>query len=136
MNDEFPLPGRLNLAIATVQLAVLLGLLAAAGAVSSPWALAGLAVGYALVMNSTYASMKRSMDCCILTGFFYLAVVLGNGIALVHPRWLKARWADSDRPTRARLDCSSAAPAAAPARPPHAGAARLTPPPLFHTHSH
>ena len=104
MNDEFPLPGRLNLAIATVQLAVLLGLLAAAGAVSSPWALAGLAVGYALVMNSTYASMKRSMDCCILTGFFYLAVVLGNGIALVHPRWLKARWADFDRPTRARLD--------------------------------
>jgi fatty acid desaturase len=40
----------------------------------------------------------------ILTGFFYLAVVFGNLIALVHPRWLKARWADFDRPTRALLD--------------------------------
>jgi fatty acid desaturase len=40
----------------------------------------------------------------ILTGFFYLAVVMGNLIALIHPRWLKARWADFDRPTRALLD--------------------------------
>lgn len=166
MNAEFHLPGRLNLAIATVQLAVLLGLLAAAGAVSSPWALAGLAVGYALMMNSTYAMLheaehgllhpnrklndatgavlalffpapfhllrqghighhlrNRSDDEAfdfyfdgesrlwktlqlygILTGFFYLAVVLGNGIALIHPPWLKARWADFDRPTQALLD--------------------------------
>lgn len=40
----------------------------------------------------------------ILTGFFYLAVVLGNFIALLNPRWLKARWADFDRPTQALLD--------------------------------
>lgn len=40
----------------------------------------------------------------ILTGFFYLAVVAGNVIALLNPRWLKARWADFDRPTRALLD--------------------------------
>ncbi|MES2921540.1 MAG: fatty acid desaturase [Verrucomicrobiota bacterium] len=166
MKEEFPLPGRLNLAIAGLQLVVLLGLLAAAGAVVSPWALAGLAVVYALVMNSAYAMLheaehgllypnrklndaigavlalffpapfhllrqghighhlrNRSDDEAfdfyfdgesrlwktlqlygILTGFFYLAVVLGNLIALIHPRWLKARWADFDRPTRALLD--------------------------------
>jgi len=40
----------------------------------------------------------------ILTGFFYLAVVVGNLLALVHPHWLKARWADFDRPTQALLD--------------------------------
>ena len=166
MKDEFPLPGRLNLAIAGLQLTALLGLLAAAGMVNSPWALAGLVVGYALVMNSAYAMLheaehgllhpsrklndatgavlalffpapfhllrqghighhlrNRSDDEAfdfyfdgesrlwktlqlygILTGFFYLAVVLGNLIALVHPRWLKARWADFDRPTRALLE--------------------------------
>lgn len=166
MKEEFPLPGRLNLAIAGLQLVALLGLLAAAGAVTSPWSLAGLAVGYGLVMNSAYAMLheaehgllhpnrklndatgavlalffpapfhllrqghighhlrNRSDDEAfdfyfdgesrlwktlqlygILTGFFYLAVVLGNFIALVHPRWLKARWADFDRPTRALLD--------------------------------
>ncbi len=40
----------------------------------------------------------------ILTGFFYLAVILSNLLALIHPRFLKARWADFDRPTRALLD--------------------------------
>ncbi len=166
MTDDFPIPGRLNLAISALQLVTLLGLLAAAGAVDSHWTLAGLAIAYALVMNSTYAMLheaehgllhpnrivnettgallalffpapfhllrqghighhlrNRSDDEAfdfyfdgesrlwktlqlygILTGFFYLAVVLGNFIALVHPRWLKARWADFDRPTRALLD--------------------------------
>jgi len=166
MTDDFPIPGRLNLAISALQLVTLLGLLAAAGNVDSPWALAGLAIGYALVMNSTYAMLheaehgllhpnravnettgallalffpapfhllrqghighhlrNRSDDEAfdfyfdgesrlwktlqlygILTGFFYLAVVLGNLIALARPRWLKARWADFDRPTRALLD--------------------------------
>jgi len=166
MKEEFPLPGRLNLVIAVLQLVALLGLLAVAGTVTSPWPLAGLAIGYALVMNSAYAMLheaehgllhsnrklndaagavlalffpapfhllrqghighhlrNRSDDEAfdfyfdgesrlwktlqlygILTGFFYLAVVLGNIIAVVHPRWLKARWADFDRPTRALLD--------------------------------
>jgi fatty acid desaturase len=166
MNQDFPLPGRLNLAIAAAQVAAMLGMLAAAGAVTSPWALGGLAIGYALVMNSAYAMLheaehgllhpnrtlnettgallalffpapfhllrqghighhlrNRSDDEAfdfyfegesrlwkslqlygILTGFFYLAVVMGNLIALVNPRWLKARWADFDRPTRALLD--------------------------------
>ncbi len=166
MNQEHPLPSRLNLIIATGQIVAMLALLAAAGAVSSPWVLAALAIGYALVMNSAYAMLHEAEhgllhDCRrlndfvgvllalffpapfhllrqghighhlrnrsddeafdfyfegesrlwktlqlygILTGFFYLAVVLGNLIALVHPRWLKARWADFDRPTRALLD--------------------------------
>jgi len=166
MNDDFPIPGRLNLAISALQLVALLGLLAAAGAVTSPWLLAGLAIAYALVMNSAYAMLheaehgllhpnhklnettgavlalffpapfhllrqghighhlrNRSDDEAfdfyfdgesrlwktlqlygILTGFFYLAVVFGNLIALARPSWLKARWADFDRPTRALLD--------------------------------
>lgn len=166
MNDDFAIPGRLNLWIAAGQAAALLGLLAAAGFVSSPWALAGLAIGYALVMNSAYAMLheaehgslhpnrvvndavgaglalffpapfhllrqghighhlrNRSDDEAfdfyfdgesrlwktlqlygILTGFFYVAVVLGNLIALLHPRWLKAKWGDFDRPTKALLD--------------------------------
>ena len=147
MSEEFPIPGRLNLAIATVQLVALAGLLALAGAVDSSWALAGLVIGYALVMNSAYAMLheaehgllhtnKRLNDFTgavlalffpapfhllrqghighhlrnrsddeafdfyfdgesrvwktlqlygILTGFFYLAEVFGNLIALVHP---------------------------------------------------
>ena len=166
MKEEFPIPGKLNLLIALVQVVVLLGLLAAAGSVDSMWALAGLATGYALVMNSAYAMLheaehgllhpKRGLNDTvgavlalffpapfhllrqghighhlrnrsddeafdfyfdgesrlwktlqlygILTGFFYLAVVLGNLIALARPRWLKARWADFDRPTRALLE--------------------------------
>jgi fatty acid desaturase len=164
--SEHPLPARLNLAIAAAQIAAMLAMLAATGMVGSPWALALLALGYALVMNSGYAMLheaehgllhdnrtlndavgavlalffpapfhllrqghighhlrNRSDDEAfdfyfegesrlwktlqlygILTGFFYLTVVLGNVIALLHPRWLKARWGDFDRPTRALLD--------------------------------
>ena len=60
MNDDFAIPGRLNLWIAAGQAALLLVLLAAAGFVASPWALAGLAVGYALVMNSAYAMLHEA----------------------------------------------------------------------------
>ncbi len=165
MKKDFLLPSRLNLLIAALQLAALLALLAVAGFVSG-WALAALAVAYALVMNSAYAMLheaehgllhdnrrvndtagailalffpapfhllrqghighhlrNRSDDEAfdfyfegesrvwkalqlygILTGFFYLAVVLSNVLALLHPSLLKARWADFDRPTRALLD--------------------------------
>ena len=166
MKDELPIPSRLNLAIAGGQLVALLALLAAAGKVESPWALAALAIGYALMMNSAYAMLheaehgslhenrvtndtagavlalffpapfhllrqghighhlrNRSDDEAfdfyfdgesrvwktlqlygILTGFFYLAVVLGNLIALIHPAALKAKWGDFDRPTKALLE--------------------------------
>lgn len=166
MTKDFPLPARLNLAIAAVQLLVLTSLLAAAGFFNSGFALAGLAVAYALVMNSAYALLheaehgllhpnrrlndftgatlalffpapfhllrqghighhlrNRSDDEAfdfyfegesrlwktlqlygILTGFFYLTVVLSNLLGLLSPRLLKARWTDFDRPTRALLD--------------------------------
>jgi len=166
MKPDFPLPSRLNLTIATLQALALLTLLAAAGAITSGVALAGLAIGYALLMNSAYAMLheaehgllhtnrrlndftgailalffpapfhllrqghighhlrNRSDDEAfdfyfegesrlwktlqlygILTGFFYLTVVLSNLPALLSPRLLKARWTDFDRPTRALLD--------------------------------
>ena len=166
MKTDFPLPSRLNLAIAAFQILVLLGLLAAAGFVTSGLALVGLAIAYALAMNSAYAMLheaehgllhtnrrlndttgailalffpapfhllrqghighhlrNRSDDEAfdfyfegesrlwktlqlygILTGFFYLAVVLSSLPALLNPRLLKARWTDFDRPTRALLD--------------------------------
>jgi fatty acid desaturase len=166
MKDELPIPSRLNLAIAAGQLVALLALLAAAGKVESPWTLATLAIGYALMMNSAYAMLheaehgslhenrvvndtigavlalffpapfhllrqghighhlrNRSDDEAfdfyfdgesrmwktlqlygILTGFFYVAVVLGNLIALIHPAALKAKWGDFDRPTKALLE--------------------------------
>lgn len=169
MNDDhpnLPIPSRLNLAIASGQLVVLLTLLGLAGAADSPWALVGLTIAYALVMNSAYAMLheaehgslhevkwlnesvgvvfalffpapfhllrqghighhlrNRSDDEAfdfyfegdsrvwktlqlygIHTGFFYLAVVIGNVIALLRPSLLKARWADFDRPTQALFD--------------------------------
>ena len=60
MKEEFPIPGKLNLLIALVQVVVLLGLLAAAGSVDSIWELAGLATAYALVMNSAYAMLHEA----------------------------------------------------------------------------
>ncbi len=166
MKEEFPIPNRLNIAIAGLQIVVLLSLLAFVGKVDSPWAIAGFAISYALVMNSGYAMLheaehgllhsrrwinetagavlalffpapfhllrqghighhlrNRSDDEAfdfyfdgesrlwktlqlygILTGFFYLAIVLGNFMALLNPKWLKAQWADFDRPTQALLD--------------------------------
>ena len=163
--SPYSLPSRLNLAISVAQILGLLTLLAAASAVSG-WALAALAIAYAMLMNSTYAMLheaehgllhenrplndttgailalffpapfhllrqghighhlrNRSDDEAfdfyfegesrlwktlqlygILTGFFYLAVVLSNLLALIHPKILRARWADFDRPTRALLD--------------------------------
>jgi fatty acid desaturase len=163
--SPYSLPSRLNLLIAAAQAIGLLALLAAAS-IDSGWALAGLAITYALLMNSGYAMLheaehgllhanrrlndtvgailalffpapfhllrqghighhlrNRSDDEAfdfyfegesriwktlqlygILTGFFYLTVVLSNLLALIHPNLLKARWGDFDRPTRALLD--------------------------------
>ena len=84
MNDDFAIPGRLNLWIAAGQAAVLLGLLAAAGSVSSPWALAGLAIGYALVMNSAYA-MLHEAEHGSLHPNRVLNDAVGAGLALFFP---------------------------------------------------
>lgn len=162
----YPLPGRLNLAIAGLQLVALLALLWAAGRVTGGWALLGLALGYGLVMNSAYAMLheaehnllhpnrrinqtvgvvlalffpapfhllrqghlghhvrNRSDDEAfdfyfegespvwkqlqfygILTGFFWVTVVLSNILALLVPGLLKPKSSAWDRPTAALLE--------------------------------
>jgi fatty acid desaturase len=57
---DFPIPGRLNLLIAAVQLTVLLLLIHAAGHVQPGWPLFGLALGYGLAMNSMYATLHEA----------------------------------------------------------------------------
>lgn len=57
---EFAIPGRLNLWLTVGLVAGLLALLLAAQWVRSGWALAGLAVGYALLMNSAYCLLHEA----------------------------------------------------------------------------
>lgn len=40
----------------------------------------------------------------ILTGLFWVVVVLSNVIAVIYPKALKAKWAEFDRPTQALLE--------------------------------
>jgi fatty acid desaturase len=58
--SSYPIPGRLNLALAAIQLAALLALLWAAGQVSSWWAIGLVALGYGIVMNSAYAMLHEA----------------------------------------------------------------------------
>jgi fatty acid desaturase len=58
--DPHPIPGRLNLFIAAVQLVVLTALLALTGRVESGWALLGVALAYGLAMNSAYAMLHEA----------------------------------------------------------------------------
>jgi fatty acid desaturase len=55
MSRNYPIPARLNLCIAAVQLAVMLVILWAAGQVSSWWWVGLLALAYGIAMNSAYA---------------------------------------------------------------------------------
>ena len=55
----FPIPGRLNLIIAAVQITALLALLRLS-AEASGWWLAAVALGYGLVMNSAYAMLHEA----------------------------------------------------------------------------
>ena len=57
---EFPIPARLNLAIAGLQLTLLCGCLWAAGRVDSWWVVAGLSLAYGIVMNSAYAMLHEA----------------------------------------------------------------------------
>lgn len=165
MKDErFPIPSKLNLLIAAVQLALLLVLLWCASW-TQWWLLPPLAVGYGLVMNSAYAMLheaehgmlhhrrwlndligaalalffpapfhlirqghlghhmrnrsddeafdfyfegenplwKRMQLYGILTGLFWLVILLGNLLAVVWPWYLQAREFKVDRPTEALL---------------------------------
>jgi uncharacterized membrane protein len=85
MTEQHPIPGRLNLVIATVQIVVMLSMLAATGTASSPWALAALAVGYALVMNSAYA-MLHEAEHGLLHDHRRLNDAVGVALALFFPR--------------------------------------------------
>jgi fatty acid desaturase len=58
--EEFPIPARLNLTIAAVQLVVLCVILWAAGQVQAWWAVVLLALGYGIAMNSAYAMLHEA----------------------------------------------------------------------------
>lgn len=58
--EAHPIPGRLNLVIAAVQLAALVSLLWLTGRVSGGWSLAWVALGYGVVMNSAYAMLHEA----------------------------------------------------------------------------
>lgn len=162
----FSIPGRLNLAIAGVQLVALVTLLRCAGLAESWWQLGIVALAYGVVMNSGYAMLheaehnllhpnKRLNDFVgvvlalffpapfhlirqghighhmrnrsddeafdfyfegespiwkylqlygILTGLFWLVIVLSNFIAVLAPRVLHPKNAEFDRPTQAFLE--------------------------------
>jgi fatty acid desaturase len=57
---EYPIPGRLNLLLAALQLITLPALLIGAQWVTHWWALALLAIAYALVMNSAYCLLHEA----------------------------------------------------------------------------
>ena len=57
---KYTIPGRLNLAVAAAQVALLLGTLWAAGKVTHWWAVLLLALGYGVVMNSGYAMLHEA----------------------------------------------------------------------------
>ncbi|HVU27016.1 MAG TPA: fatty acid desaturase [Verrucomicrobiae bacterium] len=158
----YPIPGRLNICLATFVILSCATLLWASGQVHSWWAVAALAVIYGFVMNTGYALCheaehdifhpnKMVNDVCgsivtlffpasfqlrrqghlghhlrnrtddeafdlyfegenpvwkwlqfygILTGFFWLVIVISNFIAVINPQWLAMK-TNLDRPTAA-----------------------------------
>lgn len=159
---NYPVPGRINLCLAALVVALCLLLLWASGQVHAWWGVAWLAVAYSFVMSTGYALCheaehdifhanqvindlagtsvtlffpasfhlrrqghlghhlrnrtddeafdlyfegesplwKHLQFYGILTGFFWLMIVLSNFIAVLNPRWL-ARKTRLDRPTAA-----------------------------------
>ena len=59
MKDQ-RIPARLNLCIAAAQLLAMLAILWAAGRATNWWAVALLALGYGIVMNSAYAMLHEA----------------------------------------------------------------------------
>ena len=57
---NYRIPARLNIAIATVQLLAMLALLWGAGRVTTWWAVALLALGYGVIMNSAFAMLHEA----------------------------------------------------------------------------
>lgn len=169
-NEKWPIPAKLNLAIAALQIVVLTTLLACAGYVSSWTGVFCLALAYGIAMNSAYAMLheaehrilhpdkrinsivgsvlalyfpapfhlirqghighhmrNRSDDEAfdfyfegespiwkylqlygILTGVFWVVIVLSNFIALLAPVILRPKYSSFDRPTQAFLESFNA----------------------------
>ena len=57
---SFRIPARLNLCIAAAQVTAMLGILWTAGRMTHGWAVALLALGYGVVMNSAYAMLHEA----------------------------------------------------------------------------
>lgn len=169
MNDNYPIPSRLNLAIAAGQILAMLAILISAAAVGSWWGVALLALAYGLIMNSAYAMLheaehnlfhpnprvnavggvllalffpapfhllrqghlghhmrnrsddeafdlyfegespfwKRMQLYGILTGMFWVVILLSNLIAVIHPRALtpkSAKFVAVSRPSEALFE--------------------------------
>jgi fatty acid desaturase len=164
--EVWRVPDRLNAAIMVLQLAAIFLCFRAAAVFSSPWALAALAAGFAVLMVGVYSIIheaehgvlftnaranivggvvmaaffpvpfhllrqghlghhlrNRSDDEAfdlwfegespvwkwmqwigILTGLFYLTIVLGNVVVLILPFLLERRWVAFDRPSAAFMD--------------------------------
>ncbi len=83
MNHEFHIPGKLNLAIASVQLAALLFLLWCAANVG-PWMLIPVSIFYGLVMNSAYA-MLHEAEHGILHSNRKINTMVGTILAMFFP---------------------------------------------------
>ena len=81
---SFRIPARLNLAIAAAQFAAMLAILWTAGNVTNWWAVAVLAVGYGIVMNSAYA-MLHEAEHGILHQNRGLNDLVGTVLALFFP---------------------------------------------------
>ncbi|MGH7774868.1 MAG: fatty acid desaturase family protein [Candidatus Binatia bacterium] len=60
VNQDFPIPARMNLLVTTLQIAVLSTMLWLAGKIESSWQLAALAVSYGIAMNSGYALLHEA----------------------------------------------------------------------------
>ena len=85
MDDaKYPIPEKLNLAIAAAQLAALLGILWAAGRAQSAGSVLVLAIAYGLVMNSGYA-MLHEAEHGLLHGNRVLNDAVGTVLALFFP---------------------------------------------------
>jgi fatty acid desaturase len=82
--DTFPIPGRLNLAIAAAQLVLLCLILWAAGQVNAWWHVALLALAYGIAMNSAYA-MLHEAEHNILHPHPVTNHVVGTILALFFP---------------------------------------------------
>ena len=81
---DYLIPGRLNLWIAATQLASMLGLMWGAAHVTAWWAVALLALGYGVVMNSAYA-MLHEAEHGILHPNRRLNDITGTVLALFFP---------------------------------------------------